>query len=1351
MTTHPTTIQRYQVVRRLAQGGMGALYLAWDPALKRQVAIKVLMHDDDELRERFAREAQSAASLDHPHIVTVYDVGEVDGRPFIAMEYIRGETLAEIIRNKKALSVTRKLALIEELCSGLHFAHRAGIVHRDVKPSNAIVDDQGSLKVLDFGIARIAESSGMTQAGMLVGTLNYISPEQMVGQPADSRSDIFSVGVVAYELLAYRQAFPGGLESGVLNKILQAKPDPPLEIACPDLDLEIVKIVEHALEKQPADRYQSLDVMERELRRVRRRLETGSHPVADTRTMSVPRRVDREEIARRRASQIQSHLDGARKAIDSSDFESAVVKCEEVLLLDPEQAEAMEILDRARAAIDERQAEEWLNDAEGQFRVGALSAAQALVDRALAVDPTSSRGTSIRHAVEAAVREREGLRRRTDAIKGGLDRAHMNFDRGLFQEAIAAADEVLALEPGSVDAQAVKARSAEAMAGREREAIERRARETVREAQRLFNGGSHAQALEILQRFEPQHELVSNTLATLRPEAERIAEERRLEAERRARQARISTELSTIRAEMARREFASALEHLRRLEQKEESTPEITLLIQESEAGIAREKAAKIARDIDELIRSSAALLDRHDFDGASAKVEAALKLDARSQSALAQQSRIQGARQAEVERREAERREAARLEAERQESARRDAERKDAARREAERKEAERREAERKEAERREAERVAALKREAEQKEAEKRAAAKRESERKEAARREAEQREAARVAALKREAEQKEAEQRAAAKREAERQEATRREAERQEAARKAERLAAQEATQHQADQPTALLERDRAAKGAAHDMVPAAAAEDRTIIRAPDDRTIIRPPDDRTIVRTPDDRTIVQNPGDRTIVRSPDDPTIVRVPDDRTIVRWPAAPVGSSRTSDAARQEELSPTIVVPPRPPVAGPAPTPAPAPVPAPAGSVSTPSASPIPPAGPKPGGIQPWWIGAAAAAAVVLLLVGVGLYLRSGPATTGSNTTSRPQPPPQTAPPPLSPLERSLSQAEDQLAKGQLPEASRSATEAMKQNPSDERPKKLLERILTEAKKLVDQSRQSAREADPRKFSSNKSVAEAERAARDEERAERQGDTSGAIQVSLKRVELFAKARQELAPQGAKKEPDKPVGPGRGGTDSATAAQRQRETDLAAAAEKQREADLAAAAQKQREADLAAAQKQREADQAATAQKQREADQAAAAQKQREADLAAAQKQREADQAAAVQRQRDAAQAATVQRRADEAAVREVVRQYAAAYTGLSAEGVKKVFPDADEGMLAKTFQQFRLQRVTATITDITFQTLTSATVTATWSVHFEPKAGRPSDRESSIRLTLRKAGTSWLIAGRQG
>jgi serine/threonine-protein kinase len=268
MSGIPTTIGRYQVVSRIAKGGMGTLYLGWDPKLDRQIAIKILLDDNDELRERFAREARSVASLHHLHIVTIFDVGEYEGHPFIAMEYMRGETLQALIRARLVLSIARKLEILEQLCEGLAFAHRAGIIHRDVKPANMILQLDGSLKILDFGIARIAKSSGMTHAGMLIGTLNYMSPEQVSGQVADNRSDVFAVGAVMYELLSYRQAFPGGIEDGILYRLMNESPAP-LEDACPGLDPEIFRIVSRALEKDPRKRYPDLKLMANDLRHIR--------------------------------------------------------------------------------------------------------------------------------------------------------------------------------------------------------------------------------------------------------------------------------------------------------------------------------------------------------------------------------------------------------------------------------------------------------------------------------------------------------------------------------------------------------------------------------------------------------------------------------------------------------------------------------------------------------------------------------------------------------------------------------------------------------------------------------------------------------------------------------------------------------------------------------------------------------------------------------------------------------------------------------------------------------------------------------------------------------------------------
>ncbi len=271
-------VGRYRVVTLIAHGGMGSLYLARDPALDRTIAIKLLQKgfDDEAARERFAREARAAGRLRHPNIVTVFDVGEHDNRPFIAMEYVPGETLDQLIRRRTPLSIANRLLILEDLCSGLQFAHAEGIVHRDIKPANVILDVAGTIKILDFGLAH-APDSGITRAGDQLGTLNYMSPEQVLGAHLDHRADVYSVGALAYELISYQRAFPGKMQDGTMYRILNGEPTP-LAVLMPDLDSEIAQIVERAMRKEAGQRYQSLDDMREELANVRRRLE-GSEAV----------------------------------------------------------------------------------------------------------------------------------------------------------------------------------------------------------------------------------------------------------------------------------------------------------------------------------------------------------------------------------------------------------------------------------------------------------------------------------------------------------------------------------------------------------------------------------------------------------------------------------------------------------------------------------------------------------------------------------------------------------------------------------------------------------------------------------------------------------------------------------------------------------------------------------------------------------------------------------------------------------------------------------------------------------------------------------------------------------------
>jgi serine/threonine protein kinase len=257
----PSRIGNFEVTRQVGAGGMGSVYLGLDPELNRQVAIKVIRAEvhDQEVLDRFFREARAAAALRHPNIITIYASGQHEHQPYMVMEYVEGDSLADIIRSRKTIPLADKLSYIEQLCAGLHFAHRAGIVHRDIKPANVMVDREGMLRILDFGIARV-EGSGLTQDGALIGSLNYMSPEQMLGKPIDHRSDIFSVGTVAYELIAYQQAFKGNINDGLLHRLPHEDP-PSLGVIVPGLPAGLEDVVMRALQKSPDNRFQDLAEM----------------------------------------------------------------------------------------------------------------------------------------------------------------------------------------------------------------------------------------------------------------------------------------------------------------------------------------------------------------------------------------------------------------------------------------------------------------------------------------------------------------------------------------------------------------------------------------------------------------------------------------------------------------------------------------------------------------------------------------------------------------------------------------------------------------------------------------------------------------------------------------------------------------------------------------------------------------------------------------------------------------------------------------------------------------------------------------------------------------------------------
>ena len=269
------TISHYRITAKLGEGGMGVVYKAEDLKLKRTVALKFLRTDaleDEERKTRFLREAQAAAALNHPNICTIYEIDEADGRSFIAMEYIDGQSLKDKIKSRP-LKLQEALEIAIQAGEGLQEAHEQGTTHRDIKSANIMLAGKGKVKVTDFGLAHLAGRSGLTKSGSMMGTPAYMSPEQARGEPTDCRTDIWALGVVLYEMISGQLPFKGELDAAMLYSILNEDPEP-LAVLRGSVPVKIDRIVGKAMAKRAEERYQHVDELLVDLRSLEKHRET---------------------------------------------------------------------------------------------------------------------------------------------------------------------------------------------------------------------------------------------------------------------------------------------------------------------------------------------------------------------------------------------------------------------------------------------------------------------------------------------------------------------------------------------------------------------------------------------------------------------------------------------------------------------------------------------------------------------------------------------------------------------------------------------------------------------------------------------------------------------------------------------------------------------------------------------------------------------------------------------------------------------------------------------------------------------------------------------------------------------
>jgi serine/threonine-protein kinase len=442
-------IGKYEVLDVLGRGGMGVVYKAYDPILDREIALKTMTAEglkDPVLKERFYREARAAGRLRHPNIVTIYELGEENSVPFIAMEYIHGSDVHAVIKGQQEVSFEQKLRIVVQLCRGLAYAHKAGIVHRDVKPSNIRLTDDYQVKILDFGIARLVTSTTMTSGGMVLGTIHYMAPEQIKGAHVDRKSDIFAVGIILFEILTTKKPFDGDNTATVLYNILHEpyqKMNPPID----EQFAAIGRILKKSLDKDPAKRYFSADEMGDDLEHFLHSFASPQRPQHSTtqEVIAPSKETPKAEEEKKPLTpyksdpRISNLLRAAKKQIVEGHAVQAMTTIKQALQIDPNDPEAAQLLNMVEQDIKRAEAEDLLVKGRNYMREGRYDIAMKAFEKILRIQPNHSKARMLLETVKNEMMSPE--------VEEQLSKARQAIEQKKYQDARKLVEEVLKTVP----------------------------------------------------------------------------------------------------------------------------------------------------------------------------------------------------------------------------------------------------------------------------------------------------------------------------------------------------------------------------------------------------------------------------------------------------------------------------------------------------------------------------------------------------------------------------------------------------------------------------------------------------------------------------------------------------------------------------------------------------------------------------------------------------------------------------------------------------------------------------------------------------------------------------------------